>query len=152
MGREQHRQPAERSAKAWGCHIVQVVNVVGWAATNLPLVLVWLGNGRVLWSDAPWEPPRWISTPSGLDFSPSWRHQSAVAFQGFVYWWALSLHHQVLTFVVARAVAKQLGAHGRPGPATAQPSCGLGASLGSLALGALPLASPTIFLVQALSR
>jgi hypothetical protein len=126
---------------------------MSWAAAGLPLVLVWLANGRVLWSDAPWEPPRWMSTPSGLEFSPSWRHRSAVAFQGFVYWWALGLHHQLLLFVVAKAVARRLGAGGRPSAGPAQPSgLGLGAALGSLALGGFPMASPAIFLLQALSR
>ncbi len=144
--------------------------MLGWAVVSLPGSLVWLANGQMLWSDAPWVPPGgWC--PSELAWRPSGRHVSAAAMLALVGWWAFSLQSQLLAFAAAGVVAQRQG--GSQGAAAAAGAEGLAETvqhsgrssnggvrdagqalrpaLGSLALAALPLASLIIHSCQALA-
>ena len=142
------------------------------------LILLAGRDGKVVASDPTTDPLGSFCSPtSGYCWVPSYRHLAAVIYMALVALWTLQLSMQLLVFVVAGVVAQWQDAEAASGAvngaeqaAPAQPtslagawhaskqrvrdsvSHAMGPSLGSLALASLPLASPMIFLVQALAR
>lgn len=130
------------------------------------------------WQEAPWNSVQEGQCPSGLQLPATWDDRAAMGFSAFVVWWGAKLFAQLLSFVVAGVLSLEWqGATGPaggssgsaaagPGAAQGTPpalhanwqhvktcmACAVGPSFGSLALSSLPLASPAIFLWQALSR
>ena len=149
--------------------------MLGYAAAYLPLALVWLSGGWLLWSSTRLNLAPWHLTPSGWGASLTSSHASAVASLLFVWWWSVRLLSTLVVLLAARAALRQ--------PAQAQrlengkkrisfkngggDSTGVGGTgrsngvaagalgpvpLGSLALSSLPLAPTAIACLQVLAR